>query len=133
MRTLHVVRSSNSEPAWQGWIDALSFSRFRVREIEPARIERLAEEVEPTDAVLMDGLMPHLADRIAELHGKRPWLVIIVATENPSFAVYYEVLVQTGQVFYISESASPASFVSTVEEIVEAERSRGKELLPRWV
>lgn len=113
MKTLSIILSKKPSAQWEEWINALVRSGFVVKVIEPSGAGPNAYEKTPGDAVLLDGLLPHLDRFVGYLDSLFPGLPAIVAMETNSSTITYETMRMIG-VDYVSGPLSPAQFVEAI-------------------
>ncbi len=121
MKTLNVVLSNEPSAQWEEWINALVCAGYEVKVIEPSGTRSNAYEVLPGDAILLDGMLPHLRRFAGYLQRLFPGLPTIVATETDSFTIKYEVM-ELDNARYVSGPLSAEQFVETIGRIIECDQ-----------
>lgn len=116
MKTLNIVLSSEPSAQWKEWINAFVRAGFKVKVIEPTGTRSDSYEVQPGDAVLLDGMLPHLCRFAGYLNRLFPGLPMIVATETDSFTIKYEVM-ELDNTIYVAGPVSSEQFVEMIDRI----------------
>ena len=117
MKTIHVVQLGISNRQWNVWVDALVEAGYDLKSVDPLSMELLTCHTCPGDTVLFSGLLPNLSRYIQRISARSPNVNIMVACENDSFAVRYEVMLHN-EAFYVSGPMEPERFVETVRSVV---------------
>ncbi|HKL22626.1 MAG TPA: hypothetical protein VJ904_12535 [Tichowtungia sp.] len=119
MKTLCILTRERPSYRWKKWIDALADTQFAIKEINlhPADYKALLEL--KSDAVLLDGMLPHLSHIIILLRALHADIPIIIASEATSFAIQYEVW-ELGEKNYISGPMGSDKFKKAIQNMVPA-------------
>jgi DNA-binding response OmpR family regulator len=113
MKTLSILTQANPSRQWREWVHALTDTNLIIREINPAPVDYDALVALQSDAILLDGMLPHLTQIITLLHALHTQTRIIVASDADSFTVYYE-LRSLGETAYLGGPMDPVQFAENV-------------------
>lgn len=121
MKTINIAQYGSPGSQWRQWIKALAEAEFEVCTVNPLSMELPAGSMCCGDVVLVDGMLPNLRRFVEHLHDQCPGIHVVVATEERSFTIRYEVMLLKEAV-YVSGPMSGRDFTEAVLEEELAER-----------
>ncbi len=127
MKTLSILTQENPSRQWCEWINALTETNLVIREINAAPVDFDQLVTLRSDAILLDGMLPHLKRIIALLHALHPQTRILVATDVASFTVKYE-MQSVGESSYLAGPMAAAAFAKEVCAKIAAANARPRSL-----
>jgi len=116
MKTISIILSRAPSAQWEEWINALIHAGFKVKVVEPMGTMGSSYDVLPGDAVVLDGMLPHLGRFMAYLQRLFPGLPTIITSETVSFTIEHEAM-HLDEAVYISGPLPPEQFVEAVDQV----------------
>jgi DNA-binding response OmpR family regulator len=113
MKTLSILTQENPSRQWCAWINALTETDLIIRDINTAPVDYDELIALQSDAILLDGMLPHLTQIITLLHALHSQTRILVATDADSFTVLYEMR-SLGESDYLAGPMDAAEFAKDI-------------------
>lgn len=113
MITLSILTQETPSCQWCEWINSLTKTNLLIRDINAAPIDYDELIALQSDAILLDGMLPHLTRIITLLHALHPQTRILVATDADSFTIRYE-MQSLGETAYLAGPMDAAQFAKDI-------------------